>query len=115
MLVGREGELLQWLLSQTHVPPPQSLHMLLTLPCVQIPLPPQSLHRLLALPCVQILPPPYSLRSFVAVLSTRCTSPLRTPVPRVVGDGGGMKMRSINRWSAAAPTAAPARRGSVER
>ena len=97
MLVGREGELLQWLLSQTHVPPPQSLHWLLRLPCVQI------------------LPPPQSLHSFLAVLSTRCTSLLRTPVPRVVGDGGGMKMRSINRWSAAAPTAAPARRGSVER
>lgn len=41
--------------------PPQSLQVLLFLPCVQVMPPPQSLQMLLALPCVLILPPPQSL------------------------------------------------------
>jgi hypothetical protein len=42
--------------------PLQSLHLLLCLPCWQMPLPPQSLHRYLTLPCWQMPLPPQSLQ-----------------------------------------------------
>ena len=66
------------------LPPLQSLQLLLTLPCWQMPPPPQSLHLLLRLPCWHTLLPPQSLHLLFSLPCSQCfrflpPSSLRSP------------------------------------